>query len=101
MRDVSRSWISYTNTRKTSLDQAKKLESQAKPLSLFKVRKRELAVFPAFEPKPKVRVANIAYSMPLKKVRELAQALGDINLSFKDVGIKSFEYTYEQHVGEE
>ena len=51
--------------------------------------------------KSKVPVANIAYSMPLKKVRNLARELGNINMTYRDVGIASFNYAYSEHVGDE
>jgi len=36
--------------------------------------------------------------MPNDRVRKLASALGNINMSNKDVGINSFDYTYDDHV---
>jgi hypothetical protein len=34
-------------------------------------------------------------------MRKLAKALGSINLSYKEVGLKSFDYTYDDLVGDE
>ena len=46
-------------------------------------------------------VGNIAYAVPLTRLRELGKALGSINMSYREVGIKSFDYTYDELVGGE
>lgn len=101
MREASRSWIDYTNARKQGLDAARTAESQAKPVSIFAVIERPAVGVPVFTPKPRVQIANINYAVPLTKLRALAQGLGDINLSYRDVGLKSFEYAYDDLVGDE
>lgn len=101
MREVSRQWTSYTNVRKQTLVEAKKLEAEAKPLPVYEIPIRESAQLPQLTPKPKVWMANIAYSMPREKVRDLARELGNINMTYRDVGISSFEYTYADYIGEE
>jgi len=101
MRDAVRLWIDYTNARKGSLEQAKKLEAQATPVSIFKIATSSAISVPRFAPQPKVKVANISYSVPLERQRALASALGNVNMSYRDVGINSFEYTYKDHVGDE
>lgn len=101
MREVSKSWIAYTNVRKQTLDEAKKLEAAAKPRTIYDVKVRSSVALPQLTPKPKKAVANILYSMPLKRLKDLADALGNINMSNREVGIKSFEYTYDDLVGDE
>lgn len=101
MREVSKSWISYTNVRKQNLEEAKKKEADARPTPIHTISISERVTLPRLTPRPKVPVANIAYSMPRNRVRELADAMEDINLSYKDVGIKSFEYAYSDLVGED
>lgn len=101
LREVSRSWINYTNLRKQNLDAAKKLEAETKTLPIFEIKPREYATLPKWSPKPKVKMANVSYSVQLERLRKLADGLGYINLSYKDVGLKSFEYAYEELVGDE
>lgn len=100
MREVSKAWISYTNARKQNLQEAKQKEADARPTPVYAVQFREQVSLPRLTPKPKVPIANIAYAMPREMVRELADSMGSINLSYKDVGIKSFEYAYSDLVGE-
>lgn len=101
MRDVMEKWISYTNERKQWLVEAKQAEESAKPKSIFNIGVNALVQLPKFEPRSKVQMANIAYSMPRDRVRKLAEGFGDINLSYRDVGIKSFDYAYTDHVGDD
>ena len=101
MRDASKQWISYTNVRKQAIDEAKRQEHQAKPKSIFDVVQRESVSLPQIVAKPKMKMANISYSMPLQRVKSLAEGLGNINMSYRDVGINSFEHAYTDLVGEE
>lgn len=101
MRDASKSWISYTNMRKQNIDEAKKKESVTRPTPIHTVPASDRVTLPNLTPKTKVPIANIAYSLPRERVRNLADGMGDINMSYKDVGIKSFEYAYSDLVGED
>lgn len=101
MREATKEWIKYTNARKQALEDAKRQEKKAKPTSIFDVKKQERLRLPEITPNPKVKTANIAYSMPLDKVRGLASALGQANMTYRDVGIGSFDYAYNDLVGEE
>lgn len=101
MREVSKSWISYTNIRKQNLEEARKTEADARPTPIHSVPIRQKVALPSLTPKPKIPVANIAYSMPRSRVTELANSMGDINLSYKEVGIKSFEHAYSDFVGDD
>src|SRR6202035_2376745 len=44
MREASKTWISYTNSRKQTLDEARKLEAEARPLALSSVAKHEIVL---------------------------------------------------------
>jgi len=101
MRKASRKWIDYTNHRKQAIEEARIIEARSKPLPIFNIKRNLEVKVPQFEPKPKVRTTTISYSMPIDNVKRLAQALGDINMTNKDVGIRSFEYTYDDHVEDE
>lgn len=101
MREVSKAWISYTNVRKQNVDEARKKEASARPTPIYAVSASEQVALPQLTPRSKIPVANIAYSMPRERVQKLAQGMGSINLSYKEVGIRSFEYAYSDHVGED
>lgn len=101
MRNASRKWIDYTNNRKQAIEQAKSIENQSKPVPIFDIKINHELKVPIFEPKPKVKTTNVSYTMPIERVKKLARALGNINMSNKDVGIESFEYTYNDYVEDE
>lgn len=101
MREASRAWIDYTNVRKQALEQAKKSEEKAKPLPIYEIKVRREVSVPALTPKPKKPVTHIAYSMPPSRVKALADALGNINMANRNVGIKSFDFAYNDLVGDE
>lgn len=103
IREISRAWVDYTNRRKSmnagSSENKKeviKLEAAAKPVSVYQVKKQKVLRFPEFGQKGGKRPAHIAYSVPEIKVRALARGFGDVNLSNREVGLKSFEHAYEE-----
>ncbi|OYO22688.1 ATP-binding protein [Enemella dayhoffiae] len=100
MMKPTRSWIDYTNARKTAIERAKKFEESAKPIEASSVAENASVVLPKITTK-RTRVANINYSVPLAKMKSLAEALGDAGMSYRDVGLASFEYTYNDHVDDD
>jgi hypothetical protein len=101
MRDVSREWVSYTGVRKQNMEAAKKLEIKAKAKPIFNLSNREAVELPKLAPKPKVQMANIAYSVTKQKLQKIADELGDINMSYREAGLKTFDYAYSDLVGED
>lgn len=101
MREVTRSWIDYTNSRKQSLEEAKRIEAAAAPVQIYAVANRATAMLPRFVAKPTEPVANVNYSVPLVRLKRLAKAMGHINMPYRDVGLKSFDYAYDDIVGED
>ncbi|MFK4005016.1 ATP-binding protein [Qipengyuania sp. NPDC077563] len=101
MREVTRAWINYTNSRKQSLEQAKAVEAAAKPVKLRSLAKRETVTLPRYAAKPVERVGNIGYSVPVTRIKKLARAMGKATLSYREVGLQSFEYAYDDLVGDE
>ena len=99
MREISKDWISYTNTRKQALDQARQIESAATPVLIYDVKKSQEVILPKLTPITREKPANINYSMPQKRVKALAKGLGSVNMTYRDVGIQSFEYAYKDFVG--
>lgn len=101
MREVTRKWVDYTNARKQALEEAKRAEAVAQPVSIYQVPKQQAVKLPTLVSRPSERMAGVHYSVPLSKLKKLAQELGNINMAQRDVGIKSFNYTYDDVVGEE
>jgi hypothetical protein len=102
MRDITRVWIDYTNTRKQALEEARQIESRAVPVQIYAVEKKVSVSVPKLVAQaPSERLANINYSVPVSRLKKLAKELGGINMPYREVGLKSFNYTYDDMVGEE
>ena len=101
MRELTKQWTSYTNVRKQALENARAKEQVAKPVAMRDVHNRTEVVLPKLVPAAQTRVANVNYSVPVSRMKSLAEALGKITMPYKEVGIKSFDYTYDDLVGGE
>ncbi len=103
MREISKQWIAYTNRRKQALDEAKQREREeaASSVRLHDVTSRPAINLPRLVRVPQKRLANVNYAVPLSKMKKLAGGLGDLSMTYREVGLKSFDYTYEDLVGDE
>lgn len=96
MRVPTRAWIDYTNARKQNLEEAKGIEKNVSSVQVFSVEERlDFKLPPIAKPKSRERLANVNYSVPLKRLRALAVGLGDTGMSYRDVGLASFDYAYD------
>ncbi|WP_068074036.1 ATP-binding protein [Novosphingobium lentum] len=101
MREVTRAWIDYTGARKQAREVAKVAEQAAKSVSLFSIAQNPVIVTPTLPAKPKIKTSTIQYSMAVTRIRALATEFGNVNLSAREVGMRSFDYAYDDMVGEE
>lgn len=102
MRDISKEWIAYTNIRKQVLDEAKAKEVVSMTVPIHDVEQRPSIALPSLSPPVRAeRPANVNYSVPVSRMKKLSKELGSINMPYRDVGLKSFDYTYKDLVGEE
>lgn len=101
MRDISKEWIAYTNSRKQDLEEAKEKETVSTIIPIYEVEKRPSITLPSLSPVQAERRANVNYSVPVSRMKNLAKELGSINMPYRDVGLESFDYTYKDLVGEE
>ncbi|WP_344696429.1 ATP-binding protein [Sphingomonas rosea] len=101
MREVSKSWISYTNQRKQALEEARRKENAAVAVPLAAVASRSAVTLPTLVPKPVEKPANINYSVPVTRMKKMAKALGSINMPYREVGLKTFDYAYDDLVGDD
>lgn len=102
MHEPARAWIDYTNGRKQDIEAAKPLEETAAATDIFAVTRSATFKVPTIaRPSAHERVANVNYAVPLKRLKALASALGDSSMSYRDVGLTSFDYAYDDHVDED
>lgn len=102
MREPSKAWIGYTNTRRQreKVDVVRQ-EQEAKSIPIFEVVAQRAVLLPQVTTQKRVPEANILYSVPKPRLLKLAKELGNIRMSYKDVGLNSFEYAYKELVGDE
>lgn len=98
IKNVSKSWTSYTNEKKHAPTTSSEQENNTKPVSAFELKINDEILFPTYERTKKKPQANILYKIEVGKARELANALGNINMSYKEIGERSFNFTYENCV---
>ena len=101
MRSASRTWIDYTNTRKQAPDQARIDEAAAKAIPIYQVPARLNIALPKYTPRPIEKMANVNYSVSVARMKKMAKALGSINLPYREVGIRTFDYSFDELVGDE
>jgi len=100
MEKPTRAWITYTNVRKNDREAAARLEQSGKTVTISNVRPND-----AFKPpslgQPREPVANVNYAVLRRRMIKLANGFGNINLPYREVGLKSFNFAYEQLVDED
>jgi hypothetical protein len=101
MRELSKAWIAYTNAKKQALEDAKQKEGLARTVSIYDVSRQHSPRFPALVARQSEKVGNVHYSVSVTKLRKLGSELGSMHMSFMDIGLKSFDYTYRDMVGDE
>lgn len=57
-------------------------------------------VLPQLLAGPRVKVANINYAVPLSRLQKLREGFGDTSLTYRDIGLSSFDFAYDQLVDE-
>ena len=101
MRDLSKQWITYTNERKQAREEAKAREAKATAIPIQDVENRPSVILPKVVQKQTERHANVSYSVPISRMKKLAKEFGRITMPYRDVGLKSFDYAYEDLVEDE
>lgn len=99
MKKLTKTFIDYTNARKTNTEEAKAREKQTKPKPVSEIEIREQMLVPSLAPK-KRKWANILYKKPLEDVRRAAEALGNRNMNYKEVGERTFDYFMEREASD-
>ncbi len=82
-------------------DQEKRLaqvEQSARLVPIEEVETRKTMRVPKVERQSRTRMGNILYRKPKDQIREAAAAMGNRNMSYKDVGLGTFEYYWKHEV---
>jgi hypothetical protein len=101
MKDVTSQFTAYTNQRKADPGEAKKAELAATSVSIASDLKTPRSMkLPKVEGKsPGEETVTVAYQRPRGQVKEIAEALGNFNMSAREVGIRTFEYYRKMELG--
>ncbi|HEX8381903.1 MAG TPA: ATP-binding protein [Sphingomonas sp.] len=97
MRESTRAWITYTHERKADQQTADRVEKEAGRTSIFAIKPRAQVALPSVQ-KTRQRESSIQFMALKTRIVELAKALGNVNMSNKDVGIAAFDYAYDELV---
>lgn len=98
MQEPTRAWINYTNARKAELDAARRREEETQPVSIADVEERSAVVLPARKRAKTIPQANVLYTVPRSRMTKLARAFGRASMPYKQVGLRSFDFAYDQLV---
>lgn len=100
MKIVTSDFSSYTNRRKGDLEAAKEAEKGMTQVDVYRVEKAQPLKLPTLSTSSdKTQYANIMYKRPLAEVSEIRDHLGMRTMSYRDVGIHTFEYFRKMELG--
>ncbi|MCJ2143688.1 ATP-binding protein [Methylobacterium sp. E-066] len=97
-KPMTRKWIEYTNARKISIDEARRLENAATASYAFRSNIGKNFTLPTLPEGRVIKERNIAYRMEESRIKKLAEAFGYAGMTAKDVGIQSFEFAEKEMV---
>jgi hypothetical protein len=101
MKDATRSWIKYTNDRKSDLISAKEHEAKALAKPLFQVASRPTLKVPRVTPTSRlVALSTIQYQKPTSEVIKVKRLLGNSSMPNYQVGINTFDYFVKNESGD-
>ena len=92
MKEVTRPYLTYTHNRRADESSARVMERRAARVPFSDVAVREQMVLPRIGNANREETVNITYQKPKAEVQKVAKALGNANMSNKQVGIETFDY---------
>lgn len=101
MRRPTRAWIDYTNARKLRREEARQKEADATSVGISDIKVRKSIKFPDDISGGSSKDANVLYTVQRARLRRLARAFGKTTMAYKEVGVRSFEYSYDRLVDED
>lgn len=100
MKAITDDFSAYTNRRKADLDAAKEAEKGSAQVDVYRVEKPQPLKLPALSKATAMeQSANIMYKRPLSEISEIRNHLGNRAMSYRDIGIFTFEYYRKMELG--
>ncbi|MBQ0957809.1 ATP-binding protein [Ideonella sp. 4Y11] len=101
MKAVTQVFTDYTNRRKADIETAKAAETPRAQVDISQLKIAQAFKLPtiAAAAAPRPATISIQYSRDKREVEEIKRHLGNIGMSARDVGIKTFEYFREVELG--
>ena len=99
MKEATKPYLEYTNARKDQEERLAQVERSTQPVLIEQIDLRSEMVLPKVDP-PRVRMGNVLYRKPKSELKKAAIALGNRNMTYKDIGSRTFEY-YLRHEDED
>ena len=100
MKETTRAWVSYTNGRKSDQQAMEAAEKAATRTPIFDLKPQQQVSLPRTTVS-RQREGSVQFSVPLVRIKNLAKAFGDGKMAYRVVGVKAFDYAYEELVEEE
>jgi len=102
MKAATKPFLEYTNQLKDQEERAARLEESTRPVPIGKIEMRSSMKVPQLERNaPRVERGNVLYRKPKTRLQAAAAALGNRNMSYKEIGSRTFEYYFEREVCED
>jgi hypothetical protein len=98
MKEVTRPYLTYTHNRKADESGARIIEKGARLVPLSNIAVREQMLVPKIASTSRVTTVTISYQKPKTEVQKVARALGNANMTQKQVGIETFDYYRDNEV---
>lgn len=95
MKNITRTFTSYTNKRKRNISAAKKVERVAEPVKLAEVGYSKQLMLPALVGE---ELLKIDFKKPRNEVEALGKALNLSGASPSEIGQRAFEYAMDREV---
>jgi len=95
----TKAWTSYTNTRRNALEEAGAKEEMTRSVPLAAVPLSKMIALPKLKRiSARQEIANVNYAVAVKSIRSLAAAFGDVTMTYRDTGLRAFDYAYDDLV---
>jgi len=100
MKTVTQVFMDYTNRRKADIETAKAAEVPGIKVDISELKQAQTFRFPTIAvTATRPHMINIQFRRDIRDVEEIKRHLGNVGMSARDVGIKTFEYFREVELG--
>lgn len=101
MKELTGQFTAYTNQRKANPEGAKQVEAAAASVSVSTglATPKAMKLPKVADKEAGTDYVTVAYPRPKQHVKEVAEALGNFNMSAREVGIRTFEYYRSMELG--